>query len=372
MKCDIIIPVWNQPDITKSCIEHIRNNTSYPYRLILIDNASDIATKEFLKEVKKSDPSTILIRNETNLGFVKAVNQGMRVSDAPYICIMNNDTTAAPFWLEELVRFAESHPDVGIMNPLCGAPPEYTLDSYADLIRKDTGKYMEMNQCFLFCALVKRDVVKKIGYLDEAFGMGGYDDTDYSRRAFEAGYRCASVHSSYVRHLNGVSFKALGKRNVINAENEKIYFDKWPRHLRIAIALSVNSKTSPEDMERVLAAMLLLARDWCWINLWIFGDKTRSRKLVENASEKIGIPSHQNIKISYGGPFKRSVSILRILERSFGTKRRKKYDIILSDDRILSSLCRLLSPIHGATVCDIGRGADTGLIKSALQKARAR
>ena len=41
MSCDIIIPVWNQLDLTKECIESIRRTTHYPYKLILIDNASD-------------------------------------------------------------------------------------------------------------------------------------------------------------------------------------------------------------------------------------------------------------------------------------------------------------------------------------------
>lgn len=97
MKCDIIIPVWNHKDITKDCIDSIIRNTVYPYSLILIDNASDADTKTYLESLKNNGSIDVkLIRNEENLGFVKAVNQGLKASGAPYVCIMNNDTIATP------------------------------------------------------------------------------------------------------------------------------------------------------------------------------------------------------------------------------------------------------------------------------------
>lgn len=370
MNCDIVIPVWNQLDVTKDCIERIFRNTSYPYRLIIVDNASDAATKEYLYGLR-DDPRITLIRNDRNLGFVKAVNQGMRLSDSPYLCVMNNDTLPAPGWLNELVKFAETHPDVGIMNPLCGSPAGYTLESYSEHIKSNSGKYMEMNQCFLFCALIKKEVVKKIGYLDESFGMGGYDDTDYSRRAHEVGYRCVSVHSSYVKHLDGTSFRALGNRDAINAANEKIYFKKWPRHLRVAAIFSLNTSISDGDVESIMKTVLSLARDWCWVNLWIFGDKDTCRRRIEEASAKINMPVHQNIKMTYFKGFKALSSLARVLERSFGTKRRKKYDVILCDDGRVSSLLKMFASLHGGVICTTGSTGKTGF-KDALEMARSR
>ena len=102
--CDIIMPVWNELDTTKECIDSIVKHTHYPYRLVIIDNGSDIPTQDYLRELKsRKDINLELIRNEENLGFVKAVNQGIRFSDASYICIMNNDTIATDGWLEEMV-----------------------------------------------------------------------------------------------------------------------------------------------------------------------------------------------------------------------------------------------------------------------------
>ena len=84
MTCDIIIPIWNQPEATKECVENIVKKTKYPYRLILIDNGSEPEAKIYLESLKiAGKPEVALIRNEKNLGYVKAVNQGLRISSAP-------------------------------------------------------------------------------------------------------------------------------------------------------------------------------------------------------------------------------------------------------------------------------------------------
>ena len=75
MKCDIIIPVWNQLEVTKDCVDSIIRNTKYPFRLVIIDNASDKKTTDYLDSLKADKRlGLLLIRNEKNFGFVKAVN----------------------------------------------------------------------------------------------------------------------------------------------------------------------------------------------------------------------------------------------------------------------------------------------------------
>src|SRR3989338_1707235 len=109
MMCDIVIPVWNQPTFTKECIESIVKNTDVDYRLIIIDNASGEETKSYLESLKEQRGlKLLLIRNENNLGFLKAANQGMRLSDAQYICLINNDTLVTDGWLSEMIEVAQS------------------------------------------------------------------------------------------------------------------------------------------------------------------------------------------------------------------------------------------------------------------------
>jgi len=347
MKCDIIIPIWNQLEFTKDCIGHIIKNTLYPYRLILIDNASDAPTKQYLEGLKRDSAQEVtLIRNESNLGFVKAVNQGLKISSSPYVCIMNNDTVPAPGWLERMVEFAESHADVGLINPQCSGHGNMPIDFYARSLARYKDKYMEMNQCQGWCMVVKREVVDRIGYLDESFGIGGFDDTDYSMRAGLSGYRCVNLHSAYVYHREHATFNAMGDRKTLVSKGEEEYFKKWPRHLRMGLIFSLDGRKDDAEIKNLLDTVLFLARDWCWINLWIFGDAESNRKKISMVSERIGMPLHQNVKMNFFSSRFKDIHILtKVIERSFGTKKRKRYDLVLSDDENTARLLNLFSPL---------------------------
>jgi len=354
MKCDIIVISWNYPEVTRACLEHILKNTHYPFRLIVVDNASEQDTVSYLERLKnESGAEILLIKNSENLGFVKAVNKGLEVSNAPYACIFNNDTLPGENWLTEMVEFAEEHPDVGLLNPICGGHIQnnMTVNEYAHMLSKSNkGKYMEMNQCQGFCMLVKREVLNKLGFLDEIFDTVGFDDTDYSRRAHREGYKSVCVYSSYVYHKEHESFGKMGDRKKIQSVLEERYFKKWPKHKRIAIVFSLSQNTSDEKVKDFLSDALLLAREWCWVNLFVYGDK-KTEKRIGHIKSKINFPLHQNLKFNYlDKHFKLLDIIIRILERSFGSKSRKKYDAVICNEKKLIPFLKLFCKLQGCKV----------------------
>ncbi|MBP7055786.1 MAG: glycosyltransferase family 2 protein [Candidatus Omnitrophica bacterium] len=365
MKCDIIIPVWNQLEATRECVESIVKNTTIPYRLILVDNASDKNTAAYLDGIKASGVApAVIISNNENLGFVKAVNQGLRLSDAPYVCVMNNDTIPAKGWLENMIDFMERHPDVGLANPQCDGHGDLPIEEHAANLSLLKDAYMEMNQCFGYCMLIRREVLEKIGYLDEAFGMGNYDDTDYSMRAGKAGYRCVNVHSAYVYHKKHVSFNAAGNREALVSEGAREYFKKWPRHLRAGVSFRIDKDTCDAEIISLLEGILYLAREWCWVNVWIFGDKAIAKARVSEAASKINMPLHQNLKMSYcPGRFRGLQVLARLIERSFGTKRRKKYDMVFVVYDKTASFLKFFGHLHKTNVIPIT--PEIGFIKEA-------
>jgi GT2 family glycosyltransferase len=345
-KCDIVLVSWNHMEFLRPCIEHITQNTRYPYRLIIVDNGSAPETINYLEALKKAaGDEVLLILNKKNVGFVRAVNQGLKASRAPYAAIFNNDTLPGEGWLTGLIEFAEKNPDVGLLNPMCKGHVErnMTVNDYAKtLSASNRGKYMEMNQCQGFGMLVKREVIDRIGYLDERFDTVGFDDTDYSMRAHLAGYRSVSVYSSYVYHREHASFDKMGDRKKIQSVLENRYFAKWPRHLRFAVIFSVSKDTDDDKIVNFLNSALFLAREWCWVNLMIFGGRT-ARKRIEAVSKEGNFPLHQNIKFNYlNQRFKILEVCARILERSFGRKKRKKYDAVISDEAGFLPLLKFL------------------------------
>ena len=367
MKCDIIIPIWNNLEYTRDCLNGIVNNTTYPYRLILIDNASDAPTRDYLDSFEKQmgqrgAPEVVLIRNSQNLGYVKAVNQGLRISDATYVCVYNNDTVPAPGWLERMVDFAEAHEDVGLINPLCDGHGDTPIEAYAQSLTKNKGTYMEMNQCQGFCMLIKRELIDKIGYLDEAFGIGGYDDTDYSMRAHTAGYRCVAIYDSYVYHRQHASFNKAGNREEWVQRNRKIYYDKWGKHLRVGVALALDDGDE-EKIKRVVSFVYGLAREWSWVHLWVTCKTGANdmKKMIEACAGKNGFPLHQNIRIDCFNLPKVLLGLTicgKMLERLRKRMRDKKFDAIVVFDGAAKGPLAVCSKMVGSSIIALSLSDD--------------
>lgn len=248
LSCDIIIPVFNKPDLTGKCLKSIYENTCAPFNLIIIDNNSASDVRKFLEDFKNSRDNVTLIRNQNNLGWIKGVNQGLRLSKAPYVCIMNNDTVVnTSGWLSRLIGIAESEMDIGLVNP--------TFDIKRDLGAKSS--FIEVDFCRGYCVLIKRPVIEKIGLLDEAYGEGYYDDDDYSVRALRAGFRCVRANDVFVRHFGDSTFSEVfgeSKRRLMHAANKKLFYSKWGRRLKIVfVARRYNDKDKLQDLFLSLA-----------------------------------------------------------------------------------------------------------------------
>src|SRR5690606_2699970 len=116
IKYDIIIPSWNMSEVAIKCLLSIKKY-SKNYRVIFVDNGS--TEEEFSKiyDVLKT-MSHLLIKNSKNLGFVKAVNQGIKLSTSDFVIFMNNDTEAVENWLEKLAQPLIENEEVGVSGPL--------------------------------------------------------------------------------------------------------------------------------------------------------------------------------------------------------------------------------------------------------------
>jgi len=113
MRCDIILPVCDQFEFTKACIESIIAGTDTPYRLIVINNGKNEMTRAYLEKVKgRLGDALVVVKNDTNIGWVKALNQGIAISDAPYLCFQNDDTVVTRGWLRKMIRILEDNKDI--------------------------------------------------------------------------------------------------------------------------------------------------------------------------------------------------------------------------------------------------------------------
>lgn len=201
---DIIIPSYGQVDAVLTCLESVRYY-SRNYRLIFVDNGSSQDDFEEIWEELSLHPHQ-LVRNYKNLGFIRAVNQGLSLSTSPYVVLLNNDTEVTKNWLEKLHYPFTENKKIAAVGPVTNAKDCWQ----GTHSQKDS--WMLCSQTTMlafFCVMLQREAIQKIGLLDESFGVGFADDDDYCRRLHLAGYRIALAENCLVYHQHRTTFSSL-------------------------------------------------------------------------------------------------------------------------------------------------------------------
>lgn len=241
--CDIVMVTWNATEMTRNALESIRQTANFPYRLIIVDNSDDRDTIRFLEQSRDSGQfgEILLIRNDANIGWLKATNIGLKQATGAYVCLLNNDVIAGKNWLKNCVDLMQANPDIGLVNPRGNERSEnakvIVIDQHAQSLEKTyPGVFTELDHCSGFCMLIRRSVLDAVGLLDETYGDGYYEDVDYSRRVQAAGSICAQCDSAYVYHLGSQSFgKVPEKKKRLNEKNRQIFEARWGKQQRLLL-----------------------------------------------------------------------------------------------------------------------------------------
>jgi len=230
----IIVPVHNETHKTVQCFASIRAHTSTPYELIWVDNASSPdAFSMIRRQATRPRVHCKLVRNLKNLGYVKAVNQGIAEAKGKFIILLNNDTEVTAGWDKKLLRPFASDKKIGAVGPVTDSNiawqgllnvnhrwrlglPKFTGDVHKYALKLDAkfkfkcivvgGRKLPLS---FFCCCVPRSLFKDIGTLDEAFGIGLGDDDDMAIRMAAYGYHQLLALGCFVRHYHRTTFNAL-------------------------------------------------------------------------------------------------------------------------------------------------------------------
>lgn len=233
----IVILTYNNLQYTKLCIDSIRQYTdSASYEMIVVDNHSTDGTAEWLNQ--QSDIKTVI--NEENLGFPKACNQGIILAQGDSVLLLNNDTVVTPNWLSNLRTCLFSSEKIGAVGAVTNScsnfqivPYQYnTIDQMIEIAKQhnhsNSSLWEDRLRLVGFCLLIKRDVIDKIGLLDERFSPGNYEDDDYCMRMHTAGYRLVLCKDTYIHHYGSTSFKQQPQSfNNLLSKNAKLFENKW-------------------------------------------------------------------------------------------------------------------------------------------------
>ncbi|MEW5705489.1 MAG: tetratricopeptide repeat protein [Actinomycetota bacterium] len=272
----IIILAYNQLEYTKLCIESIYRYTIPPFELILVDNGSTDGTSAYFNSIVGAK----VITNKVNLGFAKGCNQGIKIAEGDYILLLNNDVIVTECWLENMIECLESDPSIGIVGPRSNyvSGPQFievdyksieALHSFArEFNRQGSDKWFDLDVAIGFCMLIKREVINKVGLLDERYGIGNFEDNDFCMRAKMAGYRIVCAGNTFIHHFGNRTFigNDLPLQNLL-IENKRIFDKKWglEEHSEQALQgkdnLEQNIKNLTHSMLEALYLKVKLAAD---------------------------------------------------------------------------------------------------------------
>ncbi len=249
-KVSIVIPVYNNLALTANCRESIRKYTKMPHEIVIVDNGSEepVAFDAEQNHIR-------VIRNETNLGFAAAVNQGIRSTYGEYVVILNNDTIVTPGWLERLIAHLEDDPKIGVIAPMtnyANNEQRITVD-YSDeatlvrfsrkLARENRKKRRDVRKVVGMCMAIRRRVIEEVGLFDTRFGIGNFEDDDYCIRVRMAGYSLACALDTFIHHEGGKTFAAMNvDYERLLRVNSELFLAKWG---------SVAGRRRDEDAPRV-------------------------------------------------------------------------------------------------------------------------
>jgi len=219
-KASIIVLAYNQLENgTIPCIESIYRNTDVnDFELIVVDNNSSDNTANYLKSIENKYKNLKIILNKANRGYAGGNNDGIKHASGDYIVLLNNDTLVTPDWLPNLLSVFEKDKKIGLVGPVtnnaqdaqCLNFPEILPSNYEEISRKYSIKNSEewffTNRLIFFCVAIKKEVVEKLGMLDENFKRGFFEDDDYCQRALKSGYKLAVAEGAFVYHHCGLSF----------------------------------------------------------------------------------------------------------------------------------------------------------------------
>jgi len=306
-KCSIVILSYNLLELTKGCLDSIRNTCPRSaYELIIIDNNSQDGAAEWLK----SQSDIKLICNTENVGFPRGCNQGIEAA-APEtdIFLLNNDTILPPnalFWLRMGLYETDN---TGATGSVSNHVANYqiidkhfnTLSEYIEYAKTNNvpslNPYEIKMHLIGFALLIKRSALDEIGLLDERFSPGNYEDNDLGLRLVNAGWRVLLCHNSFIYHYgsgNGTNEKKWNPLLQTNLQKiiEKYGFDvRYHNYIRKEIFPMIHHDSSKDIKVLEIGCgfgMTLSRIKYMWPNAIVFGIESDAR-VAELASKQLNI-----------------------------------------------------------------------------------
>jgi len=263
MTLSVVITHYKTPELLALCIESIENTAeNISHEIIVVDSETSKKNEKFILE---KYPQVKFIGFEKNVGYAKLVNAGIRKAAGKFVLILNADIIVLKDAIKEMFGYIDRNPQTGIIGPQlldftnniqtsCFSDPDWgailarrsflgKLNWGKEKLKKfaigewDRKSVREVDWVQGSAMFVKRELVDKIGLMDERFFMY-FEDADWCRRFRQAGYKVIYLPSARMSHYYHRASKKLGfvldilfnKYTRIHILSSLKYFSKWKKN----------------------------------------------------------------------------------------------------------------------------------------------
>jgi GT2 family glycosyltransferase/glycosyltransferase involved in cell wall biosynthesis len=262
---DIVIPSYRDAEHMRALVRSI--GKTVPRGMARVIVADDCSGPEHLDALRRIDGIDLLIEGERNAGFAANVNRGLRASDSERdVVVLNSDIEALPNWLQCLQYAAYRYDDGGIVGAQLQYPdgriqfggtvrnrdrPEWFDHRYRGK-PATWGPACQASSALAItgaCMYVRREVIERVGLLDERYAMA-YEDVDWCLRAWQAGFRVLYFPSAQLIHHESVTRgMEVGERE---RESQRLFWERWSDFLD-ARTVSVGVDAARDDRSATAA-----------------------------------------------------------------------------------------------------------------------
>ena len=245
----VVVVSYNNYDQTSGpCLASLMaDDDSPPFEIVVVDNASLDGTADRLRREFGGRPNVRLILNAANRGFAGGNNDGVDAAKGEIVLLLNSDTQVPPGAVGALGATFARHPQWGMLGAVTneagneqkiftrGNSPAAIMEEGRRWCHQAGAAPMPSARLDFFCVAMPRSLYRDLGGLDEGFGPGYFEDTDFSLRAIRAGVCMGFSEAVFVYHRGGQSFARQGSSYVhrLMRANRRRLQAKHPGEVRL-------------------------------------------------------------------------------------------------------------------------------------------
>jgi ATP-binding cassette subfamily B protein len=218
----VIMPVLDEIGSTRLAVESVLANTAdLPYEVIVVDNGSAPATRDYLEVLAARNPHVRVIRAARNLGFARACTRGAEASRGTFLVFLATDVVVPPGWLYALAERLDD-PNIGIAAPTTNRTDpraNASYETYGQLVRFAHERAealigrpaLDVLVAELSCVGMRCEVFEEVGQFDETLDAGTSASESYAERVRDAEYRVVHVEELFVHRFGESAAERLDR-----------------------------------------------------------------------------------------------------------------------------------------------------------------